>query len=63
MYSNIQNKPKDRIEFLEETIKAIYDTLKHHECDISDKDSMPIEQLIGREIARIKYNPKYNLNG
>ena len=52
MYSNPKNSDCERIVFLEDTIQAIYNIMKHIGCDISDKDSMPIQQLVGREISK-----------
>ena len=56
MYSNSKNSAEERIVFLEDTIQSIYNTMKHIGCNISDKDKMPIEQLVGRELSLFKHN-------
>lgn len=55
-YSNPKNKPEDRIEFLEETLRSIVYLLEHMGADFSDRNKRPLEQTIAREYAKIKYN-------
>lgn len=54
MYSNIKNKPEDRIEFLEEELELIRKILEHMGAE-KYKQDMPFYQWVARECIVQRY--------
>ncbi len=54
MYSNPQNKPEDRIEYLEEELESIKKLLEHMGAE-KYKQDMPLSQWVARECLLQRY--------